>query len=551
MIRMIALSIGLTIAVIFNLTGRAGAEEYVRKAVTAVETVVLTSPKVKLNAQQDSLLREAFSRFIMKECYDEVPLRAKDQAQIRARLANEVVTVDGGDGQLTSIINELVAPALVKVMEATLKWRTEKDNPHFDEDTFIRLKAKDLGITVEDFERMMKCGYLYVPFLSELKSSGSGKDANFTLKGGTVWYYLDIDAKPDPVLVYRAKVSSTGMTGLWSNFLKDKKLTPESEAFCSAAKRLAENVYVKSTTKIPDIRRACTITEIVENSPGFRLGFREGLILDDRYAVIDRYEDQSGNEHEKRIGFFMVKRVTDNRDDRTKLSWGRPVIGSGNMAEGMMVREIPKTAIDLSIRTTWRPLAFDSLRVSNLGTTYFSLEDTTSTGVFTIDVDLQMNIGRKLGISQFFLDLGAGYGYAPVKLNLFDNTEINHGTSLAVHGGLMKRIYLGRSAFVIGGDFVFERLSFKEKVNNTEYMLYRDFISGIFRAGFDYALSSSLNIGLRGGYTIAEKSADWKLKINDEKPAWYEGQGVAIDHDGPYASLVFSYALPSLFWSPF
>jgi len=525
-----------------------------RKAIAAVETVARTSNNITFNSKQVEIITNAFKEAIVTERFDHIELPEKIQKQLHSQIASRSLSED----EILQIIDRVAKPEIEGIMAATAEYRAEYDNPHFDRVNFLTKTADSYGITLEDMERMMECGYLFVPFVSEYKidlkknKDGVVKDANISLKGGAYWYHLAY-AGDEAEMIKLGTVKSSAQankSGLGDIF-KKSDLAPELAAFKNASELLAENIYSESRREFPELRIYARIARVENGKAAFYLGEKEGVLIDDRFLVYDQIEDVDGNIHNKKKGVIMVREVADNDENDQALSYGKPIIGSGNLLGGLQLQEVPVSAYDLSIKLGWRPLEFGELNVSNGGTTYMSLNDKVNNGIITASLDLQLNVGRRLGVPQFFLSFGGGYGYAITDLSLFADEKIDQGNLWSLHAGLVKRMYFGRMSFVLGADGTYNLLSFNKKVNETNYSLKRNYFGAVVRGGFDFALSATLNIGLRGGYVFNDKGSDWKFEIDDEEQTWFNDEDFDITFDGPYASLVVSYTLPSLFWSPF
>lgn len=552
--------IALTIlAVAMTTCQGAMAGDYHRKAVSIVETAAVTNSTIRLSSEQSQLFMEAFRDKFMEEQYDVLALPDVVQQELRSQIYGKIMSAE----QLREIIDRVARPKLEGIMETTAKERAERDNPHWDRTNFITEKANSLGITIEDLERMMKCGYLFIPYLSKLEAKGSGESIKMVLKGGVHWFHLEFEGMKGR-MVHIKSISSSGEAGKstygqWVGQLKQslstggrsKQLPAQLKAFRNASYRLAENLSTKSRREIIALRRTGRVMSFSKGDVEFNLGKKEGLIIDDRYALVDFNEDKDGKVYASEKGFGMVRRVGDNRKDKNVFSHAKPIIGGGRVQEGLELMEIPMSAYDLSVKLGWRSLKVDGVNVSDGSVDYITLNEATSTGIMTVGADLQMNVGRGLGIPQLFVCMGATFGYAPVDLKVLDSEDLKQGILIAFQAGLAHRYYLGRISLVLGVDGTYNSMSFGKTVDDVDYILRRSFFGGIARAGIDFTVTPSLNIGLRGGYALHATGEGWKFEVDEEEMDWFDGESMEVEFDGPYASLVVSYTLPSLFWSPF
>jgi len=549
------------LSLIFLLTNVLLAKEdkYHRKAITAVNTVARTTSAIHLTPNQAQTLENAFEEQIIMPRFDKVALPANVSQQLQRRISAKPLN----ESELEKAINEIVVPPMIQSLQATAMARAQMDDPHWDRHNFIQTKAKELGLTAEDLERMMECAYIYVPFVSNLTITDKKNNAEASIAGGIFWYYLSPTPGKESVKLIKkikssAKASSTSRVDQIQDVIKGFKtitskskntssqLPPRQAAFKNAARLLATNLSVESRRQIPELSLGAPIASIQGNKAYFHLGKKEGLIVDDRYELIDQWEDQQGKVHEEKVGHLMVTAVKDNRKNSAFKSKGKVIIGGGNMAEGMGLSEVPTMGIDFSFRLGWADFNFESFDIG-----YMSLEEKSEYGISLADAALQFNLGRKLGISQFFVTAGINYGYMPLQVNTLNDEKINQGHLFGWKVGLMKRFYLGRLAFMLGGDYGASNFWLQKKVDDTSLKLSHDFRTGTVYTGIDFALGTTTNFGIIAGYRVYDEAKDWKFKMNDEEVPWFSGDGIKLDRGEYFGSIVISHALPSFFWTPF
>jgi hypothetical protein len=554
-----------------------GAQKYTRKSVVAVRSIAVTDGSIRLNAKQTELFNEALENHLILARFDQALLPDRIRGKLNAQLSGKVVS----GAEMQRILDTTVATDLVKILQATLEYRANYDTPEFNRRNFINTKAKEIGITAEDFERMMDCAYLYVPYLSKLEISGTGEQTQVSMAGGLHWYHLSLMGAEGPHVQKMGQVqsSASGGPGSWTEFGKgvtgffdkfknyqesistlkkskesaeeqaaEESLTPEQQAFRNAANKLALNLSVKTRNhdKLKDVM--CTMAPIADTDGSnvfFHLGNKEGLIIDDRYEVIDLYEDETGRAHKEKVGHCMVMKIAENRAKPEAMSRAKAIIGGGNMGKGMEVREVARMGIDLSIRPLWSYLAVDSLPTGS----NFTVAEPSEQGAIGADLALELNIGRRLNISQFFVSLGAAYGYVPLDMTLQDE-EVKQGHLYGFHGGLMKRFYLGRPAFRLDVDYGWYRFNIIKSIDDMRYHLHETFTPVRAGAGLEIALTTNTNMGLYGGYQYVIGTPKWRLSVEDSGWALDE-EDSGVEHQGFYAGLAFTYALASLGWNPF
>jgi hypothetical protein len=565
-----------------------GAQRYTRKAVAAASSVAVTDPSIKLSPEQRALLTEALENGLMLPRFDKAVLPQSIQNRLDSQINNRTVS----EAELQSIVDQTVVPAFVKILQSTLEERALRDTPDFDRHSFINTKAKEIGITAEDLERMMQCAYLYVPYVSKTNVVGSGDAAQAEIGGGLDWYHLALDGSEGPRVEKVARVKAGARTGAgsWANYAEknvdamsktadsmlsvgkalglggktkdspaaavDKDggasndaLAPDLQAFRNAANLLAINLASK-TCELDWARVMAPVADVDGSSLLFNLGKKEGLKVDDRFEIIEQYEDARGRVFRERIGHCMVRSVVDNRSAADARSRAKMIIGGGDAMKGMEMQEVSRMGIDLSIRPAWYTLDMNSLSPQS----GFTLTRATANGAYGSDVSLEMNFGRRVGVSQLFLTIGGGYAYVPVDAEFAVGAspeEVSRADLAGIHLGLMKRQYVGRFALRLGAEYGWSRLSLRKRTDgDLKYTLSEDFTPLRANLGFEMALSTNSNFGLYGGYQWRVGSDNWNLAIGDRE-THISKSAFDVDYQGIYGGLAITYALPSLGWKPF
>lgn len=161
-------------------------------------------------------------------------------------------------------------------------------------------KAKELGYTVDEIEKVMNSAYIYIPYLTEFTEKKEKNSANITLKGGIIWFQVVMkDNKPTVKLRVKKSTKSSGFGS-------------EKFALQSAAMNFARNLLV-ATQSMPEFRLSSTIAEVEGKNITFSLGKKEGIKIDNCFFVGEWMEDDEGALHFKKAAGLELEQLLTTR----------------------------------------------------------------------------------------------------------------------------------------------------------------------------------------------------------------------------------------------
>jgi hypothetical protein len=555
-------------------TKEAGA--YERKSVTYIDALWLMDESVRnLPPHQVRQILDAVKRavFMRRFDYNAVPdsLLLDFTAQANALkypYVNEgIATAGGTDPMLDSIaavMERTVVARVLEIVDINKELRAANLTSEQERNSFIADKAKTMGITMDDIEKVMNSAYIFLPLIRGYTAELKDSTYSAGLAAGIVWFR--ISAKGDKARAIPAVKSITYSSGI---SIKDRHYATGSGmvdyrefAFLSAVKNAARNLTV-ATQQIPDFRLSGQVVDKGFMSVGFNLGKREGISVDDKYQVVEITEDENGKQTAKKSGWVMVTSVADSSSEHGYKS-SAEVIG-GSPYVGAVLSEYPRLPLDLlirgrmfafSVKDTVTPL-FDHLKLVN---------------AYGGGIDIQYNLGRLFGLNQFFFGLSGGVGTGAVsgyKDSLYDiNAMDDHGGAglswmleWTAELSLVKKFYIGRVAIVLQPQVGYESLVIgTDKGRNAitgdeEYYSFTN--AGIVfgaNGGLEFALSPAVNLGLGAGYQLLGTSSSWDYSYKTGSGGnWQKIATVndaTVNRTGVTANVYLVWSLPSIAFDP-
>lgn len=484
--------------------------KYQRKSISYLSVLLQSSDDVNLSGSQQAELLSSIRKYIELDRFDYNPL----SKEIVADFVNAAHQKRGGGAlsmdDIAGLMESTLVPQIVKILEATGDTRAiEAMNPS-QRQGFLASKAKEIGFSVDDLEKVWNAAYIYVPVVSEF-SMKTDKDGNETakMKGGVIWYHITWKGNTPVVeLVSKKTTSATGMGD-------------PGEAFDDMKMVFGKNIQ----TLTRDIKDFTLHAQIRESNGkiGFNLGKKEGLGFDEVVLVGEWVVDSKGKEKFSKRGYGRVGKVADNKAKPDALSYAWKIKG-GSWDRGMTVVEHPRLGIDIA----FKPAVFTQKMTTgmlNAGASTIDITEDESVLAPGLDLDFHTNIAKVTMVPQLFFTLG---GHLSFPLYDFaDYTDEDLTTSAMTygfHGGLLKRTYMGPLALDLEAKFGFRYFSITQSYEDSygdEYDYELTNSTGGLQAsiGLNYSVNPDVNFGAYVGYGLYAVSEKWKEKfsINDEE----------------------------------
>ncbi|MFH1006542.1 MAG: hypothetical protein V1800_03450 [Candidatus Latescibacterota bacterium] len=221
---------------------------YERKSVTIIDMVWLATPSARsMSSKQTDLLESAIRRRIMGKQglgarFDHNILE-KESALVERFLRKAGEDDDLMVERVAALLTETLAGPIVRILDAQKEIRARARISEVEHQKVLTIKAKELGITAVDFERIMNSAYLYLPVLTsysrtvtstpsedeedeEKGKKGKEKEQNekiekkqkkeqkektsvrYALTGEMVWFKLDVSPEGKGIVSLLTRVES-------------------------------------------------------------------------------------------------------------------------------------------------------------------------------------------------------------------------------------------------------------------------------------------------------------------------------------------------------
>jgi hypothetical protein len=553
-------------------TKEAGA--YARKSISYINTLWLMDESVRgLPPEKVAVILDKIKQAVFMPRFDYNPVPdslvrefAGQANQIRYPYVNEAVNTAGGADpmldSLTAVMERTVVPGVLAVVDLAKELRAANLTSEQQRNSFIADKAKTMGITMEDVEKVMNSAYIFVPLLRGYTEEL--KDSSYTagVSAGIIWFRISTKGdKASAAPVVKNFTYSSGFS------IKDRKYATEAGmagyrefAFRAAVKNAARNLAA-ATKEIAEFKLSGQVIDKGLMGVGINLGKREGLKVDDKYQLVEMFDDGRGGQTAKKAGWVMVTSVADSTSKQGYKSKAQVIGGSPYIGE--VLSEYPRLPLDVLIRG--RMFAFKAAPDS----TNPLLDSLSLANSYGGGIDIQYNIGRLFGLNQFFFGLSGGVGTGSASGykkadnlasdgTLHERAKINWMLSWSAGISLIKKFYIGRVAIVLQPEVGYQSvlLGTDKSATGDEYFLLTNTALGFAANGaIELALSPAVNLGVGAGYQMYGKSPGWDYSYKQGTGGnWQKiasvSNGSPVDHTGITAQVYLAWSLPSIAFDP-
>jgi hypothetical protein len=456
---------------------------------------------------------------------------------------------------VTAILERTVVPKILQAVDLNKELRAANLTSEQERNSFMTDKAKTLGITIEDIQKVMNSAYIYIPIIRDYRDELKDSSYSVAFNPGIIWFRISTTGEKARAIPVVRKYSFTqGFGRVGKTYVSSGGLLDYREfAFRSAVKNGVRNI-IKATQDIPEFKLSGQVLEKGFMSVSFDLGKHEGVKIDDKYRMMEMVEVENGAVCEKNNGWVLVTSVGDSSGKHGYKSTGRIIAGSPYIGE--VVREYPRIPIDIVLKGRMFAFSTDSIITSDL---FDSLDLCNAYG---FGIDAQYNIGRGMGINQLFFDVGFGMGLggASGKLNVSTPATLSTCGIMAFEGSLLKKFYFGRFALMLQPLFGFQTVSVRsKKINDSGSDLYfralNSSLGAAVNAGVEIALGPAVNLGVGAGYQFFAATKEWNIETKTGLNGSWSKVGTYSDeanlkHMGLTVHFYCTWSVPGLPFDP-
>jgi hypothetical protein len=551
---------GPILLLMFVFTAVIQAEEagkYTRKSITYLNKLLpLDQQSSRISGAHTKLILGELKEDVMLKRFDYNPIPANTEKQFIS-MVNKVELKKGSDNatifsRLSPVIDNVLLPPILKSMEAQKEMRALNLLTEQQQNSFITDKAKELGITANELKTAMNSAYILIPLAKNFKEGLNKKTGVYSvsLDLGIGIYKVSVkdgNASAKPLFQEFRHASASSTIGKKYQ-VGNKLLNYRDYAVQSLTQQASSNLKV-SIMEINDFKLTSQITTDGGLYVGLNIGKREGVMVDHKYRLIETMEDADGNLEKKNSGWIMISSLKDDNQSTARVIAGRPYLGE-------LLEEFPRLPMEVVIKFRNYPLYVDKA-----GTDYVLTGFDISNG-YGPDITFDYNFGPKIGVSQLFVGIEAGVGFADAdgEVNFTENynSDILGSINTEFNLSIYKKFYLRRAAlkFEVAGGYRMIFLNTTLPSNSDEsYSLHNDNWGLIPRGGVEVAITPSINIGGDFGYSLAAPTSSWKYydtkteKIGDSHAL--EGAETSLGMSGVVWSAYISWSPAKLKNNPF
>ncbi|MBZ0263107.1 hypothetical protein K8I28_00440 [bacterium] len=526
--------------------------KYERKSISYIKSIYLASPSArKINQQQTNILVDEFKEYIHMSRFDynQLPDRLITQF-VEVANSRERLSVD----ELGRLMERYIVPEIMKVLNATMQVRAGELVDEAEKQQFLASKAKEIGITLEEIEKVMNSAYLYLPIITKYTvEEKKGGKFEVNLEGGIIWYQVVNDGEKAKIRL--RLVESTTSLGFGSREF----------AFESAAMNFARNLK-RATQEMPEFKLSAPVTEVIGGKVSFPMGTKEGVGLDNCFYVGEFVESGSDVKFKKN-GWILVNKVADNKKNEYDYSRGF-AIKKGNWTPGMTVVEHPRLGIDIALKPGVFRTRVTSGNIPVLAGEVQITEDYENMAP-GLDLDAHINIANLTNTNQLFfliggnlaLPTGIEFNPGPGYYGIFTNLTTSSPFIWGLHGGLLKKFYARQLSFTLAAKGGVQFFSVSQKFNFLDYEvdfeMSNNTVGVQFDAGIDYAFTPNFNLGIMAGYRAYPESQVWTYTVTTDDdsesgslPNPSTGELPRVNHSGMVIAVYMHFSPPALSFDP-
>ena len=508
-------------------------EKYQRKSITFVDALLFTQD-LKLNPADRQYLLNAIQTGIRIARFDYNPLPENLQSTFRQKL-----TAAGhfSENELESQINTHLVPEIVRVLDLNKEIRAQNLITETQRNSFITLKAKELGITADQLERVMNSSFLFIPVINSYseKTDKDKGEVSVKMTGSLLWYHVISDDQPRVEKIARVYTESNSSAATDDHYTIDgQRVDGREYAFRMAAHTLAINFEIK-TRELDMFKLTAPIVEVERRRIKFPLGRAEGIKLDEPFFVGEWIERDDGKVRFQKSGFVRISTVANNQKSPGQLSQAI-AIKKGDWAHGMMIVEHPRLGIDIAFKPRLFDIKVESGFMMNTQKGFVVYFDDYTGKTIGLDLDFQWNIASLINKRQTFLVFGGTASAIPVKSQIFDFAiwdkdwrlidliPTNNWFAGLYYGyaGYLKKYYLGPFAIqgeaLLGAQIIsISKVRGSDYYNGEKVTISNNSVGVRLNTGLEYAVNIDWNIGIFAGVQAFPPIDWWTVKYDKKE----------------------------------
>ena len=365
---------------------------YLRKSISFYEGFIIQK-NLNIPAHLLDTLFSYLKKTLFLKRFDYNPI----PSYLQERVAYQLGVLDTLNlEKISGILEKEFLPEIAKILDIAKEIRAKEFVSREERINFLTSKAKEIGVTADDIEKVLNAAYIFVPFINGYSQTQEKDLITVTLSGGIIWYNIAFRFSPPKVIpIVKKTTKAFGVANIKKSYFSyGRNLNAREFAFYSAMNAFLKNLEV-ITREIPDFRLSADIISAYKNEIYFDLGKEDGIRVDDKFNIVEFYEDENGIRKAKNVGYSMVTKIGETK------SIAKSYLG--RCEAGMTLLERPRLPLDLVFQ-----LAF--LKES-----------------YGVDFEFDYNVGRYFNLPQFFTSFNLMFGPEPKRNDSIGLKEIGFG----------------------------------------------------------------------------------------------------------------------------
>ena len=378
---------------------------YERKSISWLDAIwIVDRRSQEARTELLDLLRKGMGGVLSNPRFDQNPLPEAIQRRFVLN-ANALLSATSADDRvdvLTERVNRHLLPEILGAVEASAEARAVELLGEEERNSRIVDKAKELGITSVELDKVRNAAYVVVPMIRRYNAYQTPRkkavpSVTVSLEfGAAVWRIRVENGKAEavPVKFVWSRGSGTG------DGSKTSTSSNRAEAERSAAFSALTNIEVEIRS-IPDFRMTMQVSATRGNEIESQISRSSGLRRGDKYLIVKEYEKEDGTVVAKEEGWVRADRISSEDKGYTVFD-----VVAGSPMEGDVLREFPRVPVNFWVGGGWRPAALVHKTRDGEGK---KRTDTLAVGAWIAHFGVETN-----GIN-FRLGVDAGFGVASLR----------------------------------------------------------------------------------------------------------------------------------------
>ena len=521
------------------------AGSYDRKSISYVNRILLLDNSVKnqMPPPYTHITLKGLKKTLLLERFDRNPLTEDFLTEFTAEIDRTLPNMSGNGGKvmdsISAVMNRTIVPKIVSIVEASKKVRAELLLTEQQKNSFITDKAKEVGVTADELNRVMNSAYLFLPFVRNYSDRSNKKEGTYSVSldiGVMIWKISVAGDSAKAIPLMRKVMTGTGSSRINGSYLyKGSSVGYREYAFRQLLNEVNMNLEV-AVKEVEAFKLRSQITEDHGLTVKFDLGKKAGIRVNDKFFIMRNIEMPDGSIVQKKGGWVRVTKV----GTREKTETSKAAIVGGRPSIGSEIKEYPRIPMDFTLKGRNYKLDIENSKT-------YSHINVKTRDAWGPELQISTDIGRYVRVPQLYLGVEAGFGFGGYYGTVKNNSTVENNSTVIEKDGnyymisydvsITKKFFFRRVGLVLdpafGGQYlVFSGADIKTYSDTLQTEWVNNTIGFIPRGGVEVAIMPFLNVGAIFGYQFFIENNIWFYKEKDktdDKAKWEDKNLGSID----------------------